>query len=153
LNLLGTLFYSLSDKAAVDRAIMSKGDPMEMFLRRALGDKSLISISTKSGKVYIGKLLVNFNPASPLEFISLWTTRSGHREKDTQALRLDVDYDRICGEIESANDLSWKAQVQLLLNVNPNLSIDRLYRELNNLYEDALIQNRETVIPVSEIQS
>lgn len=55
----------LSDDYAIERAIARKSDPLELMLREALGDGRIIAVTLKTGKVYIGNLTANLNPASP----------------------------------------------------------------------------------------
>jgi hypothetical protein len=154
LNLLGNVFHDLSDRAAVDRAIERKSDALEVFLRKALGSGSMISISTKSGKVYVGKLVVLFNPAFSMDTISLLTIYSGHRDNDTKKLEIDVDYDQEYQSYTQELKGQWDKDIDdFILRSPDNVDIDSLYEELNMVYERWEKPRRETIIPVSEIQS
>lgn len=154
LNLLGKVFPYFTDSAAADRAISRKQDPLEMFLRRALGDGSLISVSTKSGKVYVGKLRVTFSPAFPMDSISLWPLYSGHRDKDSQKLVLDFDYEAYYSKFSQELEAEWKRKIRQIVEETPKKQdLDQIYSELDKIFEDRPLQNRETIIPVAEIQS
>lgn len=90
-NWLGQWISFLNDKTAVDRAINAKQDPLELLLRRALGSGQLVSVTVKNGKVYIGTVQRNFNPAYPMESISLFLRFSGYRRKETLQLEITLD--------------------------------------------------------------
>jgi hypothetical protein len=102
LNLIGRYVRLLSESRAVDRAIRRKQDPLELILRKALGTGTLVSVTMKNEKVYIGKVIRNFNPAFPMESVALLLARSGYRDKATRELHLTTDYDRTHQKIREA---------------------------------------------------
>ena len=82
-------WFSTRDDA-VAKAIDERGDPLELLLRNALAD--LVLVTLRSGKVYIGWITSNFNPAYETKSILLLPAHSGHRDKDTLEVEFTTDY-------------------------------------------------------------
>lgn len=154
LNFLGRWLPSLSDDAAVNRAILRKRDPLELLLRTALGRSQTIAITLKNNKVYIGRITANLNPAFDIESIHVILQRSGHRDPVTQKLTIDVDYDKTHTEIREEIEETFYRRVIEAVEKNPKAAsetIDALARERMEEYRQ--IQNYEIVILASEIVS
>ena len=64
----------------VSRVIRHWGDHLEILIERALAENRQISLTLKSGKVYIGFALENFNPAFDRKYITLLPATSGYRD-------------------------------------------------------------------------
>jgi hypothetical protein len=164
-NKLGGWVDSLSDRAAVERAISHKQDPLEMLLRRAMGSKSEVSLALKTGEIYVGRLCRNFNPAFPMESVGIIPSFKGHRNKKNFKFTRDMDYE----EARKALGDTLKLKVQARLNEEMSKRAEELHknpvkdplasatellsrvRAIINREED--LQRYEVVLPVAEILS
>lgn len=155
LNVLGERFPMLSNGAAVDRAILSKQDPLELLLRRALGSGRLISVTTKNNKVYVGKLHINYNPAYPRESITMLLSRSGYRKETTKNLVLDTDYDKTHQEVREKLADEVKGELRKALEPEPSADDDRLISvaRANMTRRGLNTDPYEIVLPITEVQS
>ena len=165
INLLGGIWPSLGEKECFRRVIENKKDSLEILLSQALGSDQLIAVSVKNGKVYIGRLISSFNPAYGVQSLTLSRSYSGHRDRETSAFHLDINYEQVLeDEIE---DLVTKTE-QRIQQENPTLSEDELEERIEDEIEEWNRQGEENeeirsvvdrlialeiVIPVSEIQS
>ena len=165
MNLLGGIWPYLSKEECLRRVIEDKQDPLEILLRDALESDHLISVSVKSGKVYIGRLVSSFDPVYGVQSLTLSRSYSGHRDKETLVLHLDIDYERVLEE--TIEKLVTKTE-QRIRKENPDLSEDELEERIEDEIEEWNRQGEENeeirsvvdrlialeiVIPVSEIQS
>ncbi len=165
LNLLGKIWPYLSKEGCIRRVIENKQDPLEILLRDALESDRLISVSVKNGKVYIGRLVSSLDPAYGVQSLTLSRSYSGHRDRETSAFHLDINYEQVLeDEIEN---LVTKTE-QRIQQENPTLSEDELEERIEDEIEEWNRQGEENeeirfvvdrlialeiVIPVSEIQS
>ena len=87
---LFNLFYSNDDGAA--RAARNAGDAIESLIAESFDERKLVEITLKSGKSYVG--LATAIPISTQADadVSLIPYASGYRDRDTQDLRLTVNY-------------------------------------------------------------
>jgi hypothetical protein len=154
LNWLGRKFDFLSDKAAVDRAIQRKQNPLEMLLRQALGSKTVVSVTVKNGKVYIGTIQRNFNPAFSMESISIFLHCSGYREKNTMKLRITTDYQATHKKIQDDLFDKFKEELGRAYEKHKNATDEQLMDMVGEkISAEDQIQNYEIVLPIQEIQS
>jgi hypothetical protein len=151
LNLLGKPLRLLSDELAINRAIRGKRDALEMFLKKAMESEKMISVSVKNGKVYVGYLTSNYNPAFPMESISLILAFSGHRSEDTKAAILDINYIDIYKEFKAVLLDKLLETFQNELRKNPKASDDTIFAKVM-LASDAG-EEWEIIIPIEEVQS
>ena len=98
MNFLGGIWPYLSKEECLRRVIEDKQDPLEILLRDALESDHLISVSVKSGKVYIGRLVSSFDPVYGVQSLTLSRSYSGHRDRETLAFHLDIDYEQVLEE-------------------------------------------------------
>lgn len=154
LNFAGKWFAALGKVAAIDRAIGRKGDPLEMLLRKALGSGKEIALSLANGKVYVGKLRINYNPAFPMESISLFLSRSGHRDNDTKHLIIDLDYEETHKSIKKKVTGELKTEIEKILKANIKLSPSEVDEKVRlRLAEIPDLEDFQIVIPINEVQS
>lgn len=160
-NRLGRWITLLSDGSAVERAISHKGDPMEMFFRRAMGSKNEVSLTLKTGEIYVGRLCRNFNPAFPMETIGIIPSLKGHMHKKNFKFIRDFDYRQVQEQLELK--IRERVKTEMLKRAadwrgtpmkNPLASA----RELVTIARAAVskeenLYNYEVVLPVSEILS
>lgn len=150
--LLGVLIWwplnlFLDDQKEMDRVIERKEDALELLLRNAMGQNKLVLITVKNGKVYVGYVLSNLNPAFAMESIGIAPMLSGYREDPTKTAcfttRYIDAYDKIETEVKARVEADPK---------NANASAEDL-ADLISDEIDTLVEDFEIVIPVSEIQS
>ena len=161
LNLLGRIWPYLGKAECIRRVIENKQDPLEILLRDALESDHLISVSVKNGKVYIGRLVSSLDPAYGVQSLTLLRSYSGHRDKETLAFYLDIDYEQVLEETITETK-------QRIREENPDLSEEELEERIEAGIEEWDRQGEENkeiqpivdqltaleiVIPVSEIQS
>ena len=156
LNRLGKWerFHFLSDDASIDREVARARNPLEVLLREAMKSQNLVSVSVKNGKVYIGRVTSAANPAFGTRAINLVLRRSGHRDKDTQELMIDVDYDVTHAPIKAELGQNLLEQLEQAIIDNPQASerelVDIASRTVGEKIE---ARNYEIVIPIEEVQS
>jgi len=153
LNALGRLFRALRDEEAIRRDIDRKRDPLELFLRTALAANEMISVSVENGKVYIGYLTSNYNPAFPMESISLIPAFSGHRKDDTKELVLDLNYIEVYKAVQP--DLHDKLLTAFLreLEENPKVSEDKFFPAVMQRLAFDVGHEYEIILPITQVQS
>lgn len=155
-NQLGkkTRFRWLSDDAAIQREIKRKRNPLEVLLNQAMEDRSLVSVTVRNSKVYIGRVSVTFNPAFGMEAINLVLSYSGHRNKETQKMTLDVDYEETHSAVRQELVDRIRQQLKSALDENPKATSDELIESTRReLSGESEIRNYEIVIPIAEVQS
>ncbi len=138
---------------------------MEILLRDALESDRLISVSVKSGKVYIGRLVSSFDPVYGVQSLTLSRSYSGHRDRETSALHIDIDYERV---LERAIENLVTETRRRIQQENPDLSEDELEEQIEDELKEGNRQGEgnekirsvvdqlhalKIIIPVSEIQS
>jgi hypothetical protein len=155
-NLLGNFRWLrfLSRDAAIDREVENNRNPLEILCRQAMKNESVVAVTLKSGKVYIGRISTPFDPAFGMQAIDLVLLRSGHRNKDTQRLTMDVDYEKTHAAILAGIEERILYQLERELEENPSASWqeawDSASRKVN---EEPAVANYLIAMPVSEVQS
>ena len=79
----------------IDRVIEEKDDPLEIMLRKALGQGRLIMFSVKNGKVYVGFVASLQDPSRTMQFIKIVPLMSGYRDKDTKVVQFTTFYPQV----------------------------------------------------------
>lgn len=92
-----------SRETAIRAAMQQWNDFLEMLLEDSIKKTLMVNVSLKGGKVYIGFVTGNFDPAYDRKYIRLWPILSGYRNKDTQELAVTTDYTRVYAETASNN--------------------------------------------------
>jgi len=145
--LASTLWIPLNwgqrDEVHIDRVIQRKQDSLELLLRVAMGERKLVLITVKNGKIYVGYIISNLNPAYPMESLGMLPMMSGYRrttEKTACFTTLyTMAYDKIEEEIRTKIKHSEVAQ-----------------EDVEELIQDAIDEELcdfKIVIPITEIQS
>jgi hypothetical protein len=153
LGILGALFLNLftDEEEEINRIVNQKQNPLEILLREAMGNEDLMALTTSNGKVYVGIVQSNFNPAFPLEAISLFPSLSGYRTDETKEVIFNVDYGDTYNKIrlEVAEKFDEKRRQK-----PADVSDEDWEEQITNEIEEELNLHRfQLVIPVSEIQS
>jgi len=152
-NVLGRAVKALGDEEAVKRAIVRKRDSLELFLTIALEAEKMISVSIQNGKVYVGYLTSSYNPAFPMESISLIPAFSGHRREDTKEMVLDLNYLEVYKAIQP--DLYEKLLTAFLAELaeKPKASEARFFTAVMQRLAFDAGQDYEVILPIGEVQS
>lgn len=77
------------------RVIQEWGDHLEVLFDRAITENRQVSVTLKSGKVYIRFVLENFDPAYDRKYITILPTASGYRSEADQELVLTTPYSNV----------------------------------------------------------
>lgn len=88
---------------AVTRAIEEKRDPLEVLLKKAIDETKPVLLTMKNGKVYVGNVTVNFNPAYDVQSVKIMPILSGYRNSDNQTVSFNVDYTKIYQMVRDGN--------------------------------------------------
>lgn len=80
------------------RAITEWNDYLEVLLERALMETKQVSVTVKTGKVYVGFVTSNFDPAYERKYIRILPMSSGYRDP-TQQMVLTTDYAKVYAQI------------------------------------------------------
>lgn len=165
LNLLGRIWPYLGKEESIRRVIENKQDPLEILLRDALESDRLLSVSVKNGKVYIGRLVSSLDPAYGVQSLTLSRSYSGHRDGETSAFHLDIDYEQVLEDVIEKLVTETERRIR---EENFDLSEEELEGRIEDEFEgwewrsegneeiQSIIDRLralEIVIPVAEIQS
>jgi hypothetical protein len=159
LNLLGKRVSWLGEQQAVEGAILRKRDALEVVLHEALLNTALLSVTLKTGKVYVGRLLTMLNPAFELSSIRMQLIRSGHRDPVTLKLEFDVDYRETNADIQKDLDRLLTQKARDYLRERPDADNERLKTYLREALRNSplearnALQNYEIVLRAQEIVS
>jgi hypothetical protein len=139
------------NKREVDRVILDKNEPLELMLRRALGEAKLVLITLKNGKIYIGRITTNFNPANPIDHIRIVPVMSGYRETTNKTLVFTSFYDKVLEKIQG--DILTRLINQTRL-AHEDWDSEQVVRHILPQYKtEANLVEFDVVVPRSEIQS
>jgi len=101
------------------------GGPLQVLLAKAVKETRQVSITLKSGKVYIG-FVTKLNEAQDnKEYILIWPQRSGYRDSNTKKVTFTTNYAPVYQQIEDNSDE----------------------------FENITIDDFQTAIPTSELES
>lgn len=138
--------YAIDESQAVDRAIVRKGDPFELLLRRAFGETKMIAITIRNGKVYVGYIRTMFNPALSIESLGIIPQVSGYRDATTKKYIFTTNYIATYDRIRAA------ASEHLAMSDASGTVAEEEWRRRE--VENGLgLPDFELVIPVREIES
>lgn len=76
----------------INRAISDDADPLEMMLKRSKDEGCALALTMTNEKVYIGRVVHPFNPATPTTYVGLLPLQSGYRDPETKQMHLRIDY-------------------------------------------------------------
>ncbi len=106
----------------LDLAVRKGGTFLERFIHEALKQTKLVSLTLRSGKVYIGYVqTVAFglrqNPeTNPDPFLALLSVYSGYRHNETKRLLITTDYSGVFDEEDESGESKWDLD-EFLLNI------------------------------------
>jgi hypothetical protein len=153
LGIGGALFLNQfsDEEEEISRVVYDKQNPLEILLREAMGGEDLIALSVSSGKVYVGFITSNFNPAFAMEAVSLMPSLSGYRKDDTKEVVFTLDYSGAYNKIRQEVE----QKIGEMRGRKPNNKSEEEWEsEIGDEIEDEMDLKRFLlVIPVSEIQS
>lgn len=83
-------FADRDERAA--KVVADTGDFLEVLLDQSIRELKQVSITLKSGKVYIGFVTSAFDPADERKYMKMMPTLSGYRDSATHQLMIVQDY-------------------------------------------------------------
>ena len=87
-----------NEAESAQKAAIKSGDLIELKIRESFEKEKFVEITLRTGKVYIGRALINRVANISEPYVSLIPTASGYRNKDTQELELTNYYDTVIKE-------------------------------------------------------
>lgn len=132
----------------VPLVIQDKDDPLEMLLRRALGQARLILLTLRGSKVYVGHVQRLFNPAFPLEHIALVPIKSGYRRAEDRRVVFTTYYGAVLRQLRQ----DMRKMEEELKKSQPSLT-EREIRKKVAASELGRRADFELIIPCSEIET
>ncbi len=84
--------FKFTSEGEVNRTIGEKRDPLEVLLKYAMEEHRAVIVTLQSGKVYVGQVITNFNPAYDLQSVKISTIMSGYRKPEDQTVIFNTDY-------------------------------------------------------------
>ena len=107
---LGSTLWSVANKykydkdTEIDNVIQAKGDPLEVLLRDAMLSFKPVIVTLQSGKVYVGQVICNFNPAFDLQSVKILTIMSGYRDPTDQTVIFNINYETVLRAARALRD-------------------------------------------------
>jgi hypothetical protein len=95
------LIFRFRGETEVDRAIRDKADPLEILLKDAMRDFKAVLVTLKTGKVYVGQIIANFNPAYEVRSVKISPILSGYRRPEDQTVTFNIDYTELLASIHN----------------------------------------------------
>lgn len=146
-----TVWYPLNwfhkDEKEIDRVIQRKQDSLELLLRTAMGERKLVLLTVKNGKLYVGYIISNLNPAFPMETLGMIPMMSGYRDDETKTAKFTTLYTEAYDKIQRDIEIRVRQEV-LAAQINEEQLEERIRDAVDEELDDFKI-----VIPVTEIQS
>ena len=87
------LFWDRTEAAR--KAVEERGDFLEVLISTAMEESRQVSLTLKSGKVYVGFITRSFDPGYDRKYIMLIPMLSGYREQETRQVVFTDDYARV----------------------------------------------------------
>lgn len=140
----GVILNRFTSRDTAVRAVIEEwNDFLEMLLDEAISKTSMVSLTLKSGKVYVGFVTSNFDPAYDRKYIRLWPILSGYRKPDTQELAITTNYSLVYAEMDvSGSDPAVVDTFQVVVPVgevqSANLFDPQTYDMFNPLSEPVM---------------
>ncbi len=158
LNLLRFFVPALRVQAVKRKEILRAGDPLEITLFQHLETQKLLSITLRSGKVYVGRVITSINPARRVESVGLSLVRSGYRDEKTHKLTLNINYEATHASIQARIREIYAEVIDEVVLEFPDMDeadmMAEVYRRAARLGEiSALAHDFEVIIVVQEIVS
>lgn len=95
-----TLNYAITDQDAAARWAKRKEGGVDTLLRESLEQRKLVEVSTKSGRSYVGYVvLMGDREANWTRSVLLLPVASGYRDTETRSLRLTTHYTQLPVEL------------------------------------------------------
>ncbi len=92
------------EEEQITRAINEDADPLEMMLKRSQDEGIAVAITMINEKVYIGRVVHPFNPATPTNNVGLLPLQSGYRDPVEKKMKLTIDYSVTMADITAELD-------------------------------------------------
>jgi hypothetical protein len=139
--------WYFKDEEEIERVIQRRQDALEILLRTAMGERKLIAITVKSGKVYVGYITSNLNPAFTTMSLSMIPMLSGYRNSNDKTVSFTTQYTEVYESIEN------KALMEVLKVRQSEGLTDEEAKNLTRKIVDIELEDFQLVIPLAELQS
>jgi len=131
---------SVSDRDTEQgKAVEQWGDYLERLLNRSLKETKQVSLTLRTGKVYIGFVTSNFDPAYERRYIQLLPVLSGYRDDETKDLVITRDYARAYQRMideDSAYLLTIADEFQLVIPTAEIVSANHFDPDVFAIFQD-----------------
>ena len=158
LNLLRFFVPALRVENLVRQQILQAGDPLEVTLVQHLETQALLSVTLRSGKVYVGRVVSSINPAKRVESVRLRLVRSGYRDEKTHRLTLNVNYEATHAFVQARIEEIYVGLIGEVMAENPDITEADIPAEVYRRAEEdpemsTLAHDFEVVIMAQEVVS
>lgn len=118
---LNRWIFKLEDEQR--RTISEWGDHLEELLERALRETKQVSVTLKSGKVYVGFVTSNIDPSYDRKYLQILPISSGYRHPETQEVSFTTDYAEVYAQMVHQDNAFVVSGARDFLQVLPVLEI------------------------------
>ena len=131
----------LVNKAEVEaqKAVEQWGDFLELLINRSIRETKQVSLTLRSGKVYIGFVMSGIDPAFDRRYLKLLPMLSGYRDERTRDMVITRDYARVYARLideDSAYLLSIADEFQLVIPTTEIVSANLFDPDIYRLFAD-----------------
>ena len=130
LNLLRLFVPALRVREVKRKETLRAGDPLEITLFQHLESQKLLSVTLRSGKVYVGRVITSINPARRVESVGLSLVRSGYRDEATHKLTLNINYEATHARIQARIGEVYAQIVDDVVLESPNMDEAQMMAEV-----------------------
>ncbi len=133
------------------RAVKESGDFLEELLEHSKTEAKQVSVTLRSGKIYVGFVTGSFDPAFDRKYVSLFTTLSGYRESTTQQMKISHNYAITWAEELEAEELEaeeLKERFQLVIPVSEIVSASLFEPEVYMRFQRSTLDQSRTDTPI-----
>jgi hypothetical protein len=128
----------------IDSVIERKGDPLELMLRRAMGEGKPLRFNLKNDKVYVGFVTSNFNPIFQSEYLKILPIVSGNTDQTAAKAMCGKDYRPIYAQMHGS------AKREAESGESRKKSYEDLFQHIERVVS---LRDLEVLIPITELQS
>ncbi|MFW6201032.1 MAG: hypothetical protein ACOC8B_00510 [Gemmatimonadota bacterium] len=131
------------------RAVETWGDYLEALLMRAISEPQQVSVTLSNGKVYVGFVTRNFDPAFDRKYIQLMPVLSGYRAEATKELVITNDYGKVYRRMTGSNISAVDAvdEFELVIPASEIVSANLFDPEVYRLFGEASLETSRDRVP------
>lgn len=110
----------------LSRAIRDEGEAFEQILEKSIENTSLVSLTLRNGKVYIGAVTGNYVPGRERKYLKIIPFYSGYRNQADMTLKLNTTYIHVYDKViegqlpslTSVEDFEFVILVSEIISIN-----------------------------------